>query len=324
VQVLEVMKEVGRRWKSLIPEEKQIFENKAKEDKKRYNKEMEKFNKEINKVSITMQDEKKKPKVGVKKVRSKKGKKNSRKRIKKSIDTQGDYYYPGKNYDAKNSEKERPKNDYSLRRRNRRLNKDYFISASEESEEQEDEEEERTPKDPKEEDKFSGHGSIPKKPLSPYIFFSQKVRDEIKRDNPRIAQPNLMKEISERWKNSNEHEREPYHTMAKEDKIRYEQELNSYKQNVRMRQREDLGEIESLQRQKSNNDISVKSMNPLNDPDFQRGRDIRVNYPQNRGVNNTIPLNIFPDSQQNQVIRKERRSKQKYDYPTYRINMEGR
>ena len=52
------MKLVGYRWKHLTPEEKKVFELKAKEDKKRYDREIEDFNKEINKVNITTFDEK--------------------------------------------------------------------------------------------------------------------------------------------------------------------------------------------------------------------------------------------------------------------------
>jgi hypothetical protein len=51
------MKLVGYRWKHLTPEEKDEFEAKAKEDKIRYDKEIEDFNKEINKVNITTFDE---------------------------------------------------------------------------------------------------------------------------------------------------------------------------------------------------------------------------------------------------------------------------
>jgi hypothetical protein len=56
---LDVMKLVGYRWKHLTPEEKNEFEGKAREDKKRYDKEIDDFNKEINKVNITTVDEKK-------------------------------------------------------------------------------------------------------------------------------------------------------------------------------------------------------------------------------------------------------------------------
>ena len=54
-----VMKIVGKRWKSLTPEQKKVFDDKAKEDKKRYNRQMEEFKKEINKIHITSHDEKK-------------------------------------------------------------------------------------------------------------------------------------------------------------------------------------------------------------------------------------------------------------------------
>lgn len=55
---LHVMKEVGKRWKSLTPDKKKIFAEKAKEDKKRYNIQMEEFQKEISKINVTSHDNK--------------------------------------------------------------------------------------------------------------------------------------------------------------------------------------------------------------------------------------------------------------------------
>ena len=53
------MKIVGKRWKALSPKEKEEFNNKAEEDKKRYNREIMEFNKDLNKVKIKTADEKK-------------------------------------------------------------------------------------------------------------------------------------------------------------------------------------------------------------------------------------------------------------------------
>ena len=54
---MNVMKIVGKRWKELDKERRKEFDDKAKEDKKRYGKEMEEFNKEIDKVDIQTHDE---------------------------------------------------------------------------------------------------------------------------------------------------------------------------------------------------------------------------------------------------------------------------
>lgn len=49
---LEVMKEVGQRWQDLSDKEKQLYENKAVKDKKRYKQEITKFEKEIEGLSV--------------------------------------------------------------------------------------------------------------------------------------------------------------------------------------------------------------------------------------------------------------------------------
>lgn len=54
---LNVMKVVGQRWKSLTPQEKKVFDDKAQDDKKRYEEEMKEFNKEIDKVNIQTNDD---------------------------------------------------------------------------------------------------------------------------------------------------------------------------------------------------------------------------------------------------------------------------
>jgi len=348
------MKEVGRRWKSLGPEDKQVFEGKAKEDKKRFDKEMEKFSKEINKVNIFTSEDKKKTKGSVKKSKSKKSKSKIKKKIKRSADTQADYYYPGKNYENKQGKIEKPKNDYSLRRRSRKSKSEMMESVSgEESEEGEDDdidEDIEVPHKisrPLEEEKFPTPSGIPKKPLSSYIFFSQKIRDEIKKQNPKLPINQLMKEISHRWQSISDNEKQPFHTMAQNDKNRYEHEMMQYKQNMRSNQKDEMSEIEPIERSNSRNEFISRPMYPINEQDYYRSRDMRdvremrdiremrdmrdmrdmrPVQPPRRASNSTIPINVVPDSQSNnsQAIRskKERRTKKNFDYPSFRVPIE--
>ena len=53
---LEVMKEVGRRWKAIKPRDKVRYENKANVDKQRYNQEMAKFNSAMSSVISKTQE----------------------------------------------------------------------------------------------------------------------------------------------------------------------------------------------------------------------------------------------------------------------------
>ena len=50
---LEVMKEVGQRWQNLTEQEKQLYEDKANRDKKRFKKDLAKFEKEIEDMSVS-------------------------------------------------------------------------------------------------------------------------------------------------------------------------------------------------------------------------------------------------------------------------------
>jgi hypothetical protein len=68
--------------------------------------------------------------------------------------------------------------------------------------------------------------NMPKKPLSAYIYFSQEIREVIKRENPKMPVVSIMKEVSNRWSAMNKEEKEKYVTLAKDDKKRYEKELS--------------------------------------------------------------------------------------------------
>jgi hypothetical protein len=48
--VLQIMKEVGSQWQSLHPEEKQVYQAMADEDKIRYKEELKEFEKEVEKL----------------------------------------------------------------------------------------------------------------------------------------------------------------------------------------------------------------------------------------------------------------------------------
>lgn len=315
------MKEVGKRWKSLTKEEKKIFEDKAKEDKKRYDKEMEAFNSSLNKINISTTDDKKKTKGVTKKskVQKGKGKLKNKKRQRRSSEAQAEYYYPGKTHDNKQQEIEKPKNDYSLRRRNRDTKKYIDLESDDNEGESSDSENQYGESNSKnEEDKNSAPNSMPKKPLSSYIFFSQKVRDEIKKEKPYLTVPELMKEISSRWQTINEEDKMPYNKMAKRDRTRYENELNVYKQKSKTSHHEPI-ENEPLQRSRSNNEFSGRIAKTSPDNDMPPSRsEIRIAQPPIRQTSATVaPITVVPGSPTQSRVRskKERRSKKNFDYP---------
>ena len=325
VNVLEVMKEVGRRWKSLSNSQRLIFENKAKEDKKRFDKEMSEFNKEINKVNISLVDSKTKVKVQKKSKKGKvKPKAKQRKRNKKAEESYTDYYYPSKTYEAKHKDELRPKNDYSLRRRNRTVKKEYLESESEEYEEEEEYEEAKE----EEEKDDKNVASMPKKPLSSYIFFSQQVRDKMKKDHPNMNVSDLMKEISHTWAGMNTKDKEPYNDMAKNDKSRYEHELEDYKKIMKSKV-DDFNKINPHKRGNMNlerempkrqiNEFSNKiHLNSHMDDEYFH-RESRHPPIDERVDSRRGPVIIGADSfgkmnQEQPVVKRERRTKKNFDY----------
>lgn len=319
------MKEVGRRWKSLSAPQKQIFENKAKEDKKRFDKEMSEFNKEINKVNISLVDSKAKVKVQKKTKKGKvKPKAKQRKRSKKTEESYTDYYYPSKTYEAKHKDELRPKNDYSLRRRNRTVKKEYLESESEDYEEEEEYEEVKE----EEEKEDANIASMPKKPLSSYIFFSQQVRDKMKKDHPNMNVSDLMKEISHTWAAMNTKDKEPYNDMAKHDKSRYEHELEDYKKIMKTKA-EDMTKANPHRRgnvhperdmpKRQMNEFSNKLHFNQNIDDDYFHRESRQPFGEDRVEPRRNPVIIGADSfgkvnQEQPVIKRERRSKKNFDY----------
>lgn len=166
------------------------------------------------------------------------------------------------------------------------------------------------------ENKGNAPNSMPKKPLSSYIFFSQKVRDEIKKEKPHLTVPELMKEISSRWQAIKEEDKVPYNKMAKKDRSRYENELSAYKLKSKESHIRDPSEPEPIQRSRSNNEFSGRVANTSFDPDYISSREMRVPPAPRPPTNNRELIGSQMDSQSIGMIRtkKERRSKKNFDY----------
>jgi len=124
---LNVMKIVGKRWKQLTKKEKEIFDEKAQEDKIRYEKEMAEFNKAIDKVDIQTTDERR-----GKNAEMKASKHKHKRKHKKSIDNQAEYYYPVKNSGDQEKETSPPRITYSLRKRNKKADVSYVEKSEDE------------------------------------------------------------------------------------------------------------------------------------------------------------------------------------------------
>ena len=71
----------------------------------------------------------------------------------------------------------------------------------------------------------------PKGALSAYILFGKEIRDQIKKDEPDFDSKEIMREQGRRWaklKDENQREIDRYNMLAKQDKIRYNKEMENY------------------------------------------------------------------------------------------------
>jgi hypothetical protein len=72
--------------------------------------------------------------------------------------------------------------------------------------------------------------TMPKKPITPFIFFNKENIDEYKRKNPneKVYVTKIVKKSGEDWKKLKENEKEKYIKMSDKDKERYKKEIIKY------------------------------------------------------------------------------------------------
>ena len=66
-----------------------------------------------------------------------------------------------------------------------------------------------------------------KKPISSYVIFSNMKRPEVTQKNPSLSPKEILTLLGKMWKELSEDEKNPYSDLAKEDKARYQREINS-------------------------------------------------------------------------------------------------
>ena len=70
--------------------------------------------------------------------------------------------------------------------------------------------------------------NMPKRALSAYLFFLVQKRGEVKEKYLELDNTAAMKQLGMMWKEASDAEKAPFEAMAKEDKERYEEEINQY------------------------------------------------------------------------------------------------
>ncbi|KAG7397462.1 hypothetical protein PHYBOEH_000682 [Phytophthora boehmeriae] len=70
--------------------------------------------------------------------------------------------------------------------------------------------------------------NAPKRALSAFMFFSNDIRDTVKREMPELQFLEISSEIGRRWKQISDEDRRPYDELAAADKRRYQEEKEDY------------------------------------------------------------------------------------------------
>ena len=73
-------------------------------------------------------------------------------------------------------------------------------------------------------DQFILIDKCPRRPLSPYLFFSQIQRKQVRRENPGWNPTKVMKLVSSLWQKLSKEEKLKYEDQSMKDRERYESE----------------------------------------------------------------------------------------------------
>jgi len=93
----------------------------------------------------------------------------------------------------------------------------------------------------------------PKKPLSPYVFYSKEQRPLVKAEHPELAFGDIGKFIAQQWKELSNEDKQKYQELADQDKQRYKLEL------VELQPKEAIVETET---QMSQEEKKLKNQQP--------------------------------------------------------------
>ena len=124
-------------------------------------------------------------------------------------------------------------------------------SSSEEESSDDDEEEEDEPKKRKvltPEEKFI-KANKPKNPVSAYIMFCSKIREEQKKINPKLNGPKLLKVLGAKWKEISKEDKAAYQEKAKALRTQYNIDLKKFREGPLAKWR-----VENKDKLASNND----------------------------------------------------------------------
>jgi len=230
----ELMKEIGRQWKSISEKDKAWYQSMASKDKERYKREMDDMNKlkEFHKIDSCQL---KRPKkclssymIFVREVRAKVTQdfpdmnaldvmKEVGRRWQSIIPEDKKYFQTQADKDKERFKRENQQYMKELEQLDTKLKKAKLNSENKDESAQQNDayEQAKQENDPKAAigangKKMRRDPSMPKKPLSAYIYFSQVMREQIKKENPKMPVTSIMKEVTNRWSVMTDQEKGPY------------------------------------------------------------------------------------------------------------------
>lgn len=73
--------------------------------------------------------------------------------------------------------------------------------------------------------------NMPKRSMSGFMFFCSKNRPKLKEKHPSATVGELAKQLGAAWKLMTDDQKKPFEEMHRQDRIRYEREMESYRKN---------------------------------------------------------------------------------------------
>lgn len=90
---------------------------------------------------------------------------------------------------------------------------------------------------------IGGSKRVPRRPLSPYIFFSQEKRKELKRQHPGWNSGQIMKQVSLLWQRMPPQAKLDFQEQSKKDRERYEMQRHEFAEKKSMSEEQELRSV---------------------------------------------------------------------------------
>eukprot|EP00347_Sterkiella_histriomuscorum_P019545 403341223 len=125
---------------------------------------------------------------------------------------------------------------------------------------------------------ISGTVIPPKRPLSPYIFFSQEQRKILKGTHPNWSTKQIMRVVSTKWKQMSDDQKNGYKVLSDSDRRRFDQEKKLQKGSKRRKKgkvQEDLGVLQTIDELKEEENFQEGVLLPENQKKPRKEKEVK-------------------------------------------------